>query len=496
MTENFQTTDETADSTSPTEIDSLNDSNVNAVLARNKQVFSKMGPLARLQPHLPLKKTSPMILSVLHNKEAERARALRTVVDNLRREHMLAEVENEKRNTASSSSFLTTFFQKLKEVLKQTSESENVSSKDTTSIPNDMRVYDILETILIQKKKKNNEESEEESEEEESCHGGCLISPEEQLLILKAFTRSGYFKPRTEIDVSKMRVIPGFPPPRVFSMSEYVHVMRTKCSSMLLALEEQYNVVFLILATNEMGGAGEGPWWCKSNLFTYLLYLKYDIKGVAGLNLVIAFPDEATPATLVDSLNPYQLMPDRDICFVLLADGVYSGLEAQNQANWWLEGISKMLRREIIMQRPAQMCIMTALAERPSRAFKGDILTPTELFQKSEGGRKLLEDYKDSPPLLAGEIFPGNAVKEHRKLPNVSFLLPFKIADSTSIGRYTSQLEQLNPDFRPPYRQNLFCDNEIQKKSLSERINLENKRWLQNIDPHAVDREVKRRRKL
>ncbi len=63
--------------------------------------------------------------------------------------------------------------------------------------------------------------------------------------------------------------------------------------------------------------------------------------------------------------------------------------------------------------------------------------------------------------LLVGEGVPGRVGGAGSTR---SFVLPFKIADSTSLGDYKSLLKDANPDFVPPYKHNFLCDDDIARK--------------------------------
>jgi len=330
------------------------------------------------------------------------------------------------------------------------------------------RAYDILEVVMQQL----------------GCQAkdGCVIAPGVQILIFRAFDKAGYFTLDIPLD-TRMSATATHLPPYVVSMAEYQSLMTEGCSRILLTLSQYYQIAFMIMASTSQGGAGVGDWWCKGNLFAYLLYIKHNVHGATYLPLVIADPAVATPETVTASLRRFltktKTTTEKPILFIIAADGVYSGSEATIQAHWW-EKDSKHVG--------SYCAIITPVAVSKPPVFKNPIfcLSGTETETKSIIDVMHESKTKNKVPLLVAKCVPGQQ----------SFVLPFKIADSASLGGYYStQLQKLNPRFVPPYRKNESCDDLLHAKLTNEQQQKVHKRTLEAIDERLVSNSRKKRRR-
>jgi hypothetical protein len=105
----------------------------------------------------------------------------------------------------------------------------------------------------------------------------------------------------------------------------------------------------------------------------------------------------------------------------------------------------------------------------------------------------VMHQSKATVPLLVAKCVPGRSPGPLSKTQ--SFVLPFKIADKTSLGKYSEVLRQLNPSFLPSYKKNELCNDFLHADMTDdEEEELEKKRKLENIDEHLVSNIRKKRR--
>jgi len=315
------------------------------------------------------------------------------------------------------------------------SEEDLLVNETASDVRTQMHVYDILDKRLNTK----------------ACmkRNVCVISPEEQLYVFKAFEKNGYFNIPHPMDAPQLQSyldanpIPGRPVPHVVSMPEYEAGMQI-CGRFLHNLSRGGNVVFVNL--RDVGGLSAGPWWCKGNVYTHLLYLKKHIKGVAGKYLVFAH-HRANLTDLYKALAPLHAFDGTEpVTFVYLADGVYSGLEAADYIAWWTSQKQKAGKE----QGP----IKDAIAR-----MRLCIVTPVT------GDARLFANRRE-------EKYPMQAIADTKKNPvwerptlfyamhwPQSFVLPFKIADHASLQGYDKIVKNANPEFISPYKKNPMCQD-------------------------------------
>jgi hypothetical protein len=214
--------------------------------------------------------------------------------------------------------------------------------------------------------------------------------------------------------------------------------------------------VFVIVRTTKMGGAGAGAWYCKGNLFTYLLYLQHKIPAVTGRPLLVV---EEDATSLDDMLASLPAAYRKDTNFVHLVDGVYSGSEASNVADWWQERVMGSQGRHTFS-------IFTAIAESPPWNWNGPRLVcgKVEKYARKARDRRPPKQTHatDVPPKQTDvQLYAALCVPpaETPAAPTNSFLLPFKIADSLSLGDYSKELTDRNPTFSPSYREHVLCSD-------------------------------------
>jgi len=333
-----------------------------------------------------------------------------------------------------------------------------------TELTKAQRAYDILEVILKQM----------------DCAAGygCVLSPGIQFLIYRAFDKAGYFTPNVQLDTTRIMEDPQAemalrerPLPYVITGEAYKSLMQEQCSSMLQELSKKYNIAFLILASTKHGGEGVGPWWCKGNLFSYMLYLKYKVLGSENRPLVIADPTIANANSVAGSLNTYDFGKPKPLLFVIALDGVYTGTEAQACARWW------QFRGKIT---EARCIIITPVADVPVALFENPIfcLSGNETAKMCNAMLRdaMAQAKKGIVPLLVAKCVSGTQ----------SFVLPFKIADFHSLGAYSFILKRQNSNFVPPYRKNPMCDDLLHSMMTEEEQSDVSKWKLENIDKEIV----------
>jgi hypothetical protein len=394
--------------------------------------------------------------------------------------------------------FFTSFASTLRRgrgepVARQENDKLKLTDADADATIKAMRAVDILETALSS---------------DPACKeaGACIFSTELQHILLKAFGRAGYFSPPAAIKIPPS-VSDGRdgPPPHVVTWEDYKTIITQKCAMMLATLGKRYEVVFLIQEASFSAARAVGPWWCSGNLYTFLLYLHYNVRGAVYHPLLVTREGYKTsPASVLAALHSYfkthPMTPAKPVCFVTLLDGVYTGMEARNLAEWWkgrlhsarsaspstapgssTEEARDWANKEVVH---ARMCIVTAIAETPSKAYGpkkeewcGEILSISPSpetawnildehnFDEVEANtwRILLEMewFPESVPIFTGVEVPSSLSRGRGNLPRTtaSFLLPFNIADIFSLGGfYSNELKKHNPLFKPPYRRNALCD--------------------------------------
>ena len=292
---------------------------------------------------------------------------------------------------------------------------------------------------------------------------GCYVSPGEQMLLLNAFSKAGYLSQKKKIDTSAIdkyieknnsRDVLSQPPPYIVSFQKYRNLLvGTKgstlpsLSSILSSASEEYNLVFIMFSSTNAGGKSVGEWYCKSNLFIYLLCLHYRIPAMLNKGLIIVNQRLGDPRFVFKTLTKYEKEDKKPFLFCNIADGVYSGSEANNFAIWW-SNRSKL--------RNAHMCIFTPICQIPCRDYHGPISVGS--FDGENINENINEKHKVR--LIAAKGVPSGMDRETR-----SFLLPFKIADGLSISKYSEILRKSNKTFVPSYKLNTMCNDNASAES-------------------------------
>jgi hypothetical protein len=181
-------------------------------------------------------------------------------------------------------------------------------------------------------------------------------------------------------------------------------------------------IIFVIRVSTEGGGDEPGAWYCKSHLWTYLFFLKHSIDAVVNSSLLL-MNDEVTSEDMQKATGEEDL---RNILFVHLLDGIYSGVEAGNTFAW-LDNI---------------FFYMNGLIASPISAATDD----SGILHKLTCGESKM-------PVKDGiHFYAAKCLK-----PGAYFVLPFKIPEERSIGNYADILKKMNPQFTPPYRRDTEC---------------------------------------
>jgi hypothetical protein len=255
-----------------------------------------------------------------------------------------------------------------------------------------------------------------------------LLQPQELSKLLMMFDLAGYFKiDRMKIDKSILSAeekTSGISPPLIISMKAYIDLMK-KTGEALIRYQNFHNnkkIIFVVRMSTEGGGSRPGAWYCKSHLWTYLFFLKHSIDAVVNSSLLL-MNDEATSENMQKATGEKDL---KNILFIHLLDGIYSGVEAGNTFGW-LDGI---------------YYYMNGLIASPISAATDDSGT---LHKFTCGESKMPE--KDGIHYYAAKCLK----------PGTYFVLPFKIPEENSIGNYAYILRKMNPRFTPPYRRDTEC---------------------------------------
>lgn len=250
-----------------------------------------------------------------------------------------------------------------------------------------------------------------------------LLQPKNLSNLLNVFDMAGYFNiDRMRIDNSVLSAeAKDKDPLMLIKMQEYVKLMK-KTSDAILRYRNLYKkrVIFVIRMSTEGGGHGAGPWYCKSHLWTFFLFLKYRMAAVVNSSLLL-LDDEADEDDTKRVLGVENI---KDICLVHLLDAMYSGVEAGNTAAW-LE----------------------------DKCYYGLIASPISAANEESGILSHMSCDKTTPPLnCTAQYYAAKCLH-----PGTFFLLPFKIPEEQSIGKYSVLLENMNPQFTPPYRRDILC---------------------------------------
>jgi hypothetical protein len=241
-------------------------------------------------------------------------------------------------------------------------------------------------------------------------------------------------------------------------------------------------LVFVISKTTDFGGGGEGGWFCKSHLYTFMYYLHHgllhdlgDTTGAAPSLLLIdlTVPTISGPALrhFVDCSTSFdgesRDIRDERTVFVHLLDGVYSGSEC-GAISHRLNVAVQLGWDDTSPARPGMrpsVLIAAAVAEVPSRNFTGSVL-PCRGASKAfvDMMKKTSTTNSFSDVLLAPlQVRPLKCLPQSEDpscfgMPTgCSFVLPFKIADGASLGALSAVLKEANPTFTPPYRRHPPC---------------------------------------
>lgn len=308
---------------------------------------------------------------------------------------------------------------------------ENIAREVTQWKP-----YDILDTI----------------DNYDSCGKGCYLSPGQQELLLSAFEKAGYFSQAKTIDTSviakHVATNPDDKPPIVINFAEYKSLVTGKgsppgapsLSRSLSEVAKTHHLVFVVFATLNFGGGGAGEWYCKGNLFSYLLCLRYRLPAMQGRGLLIIDPNLVSPREALDALPMFEATRT-PLMLCNIADGVYSGSEANLTANWWSTGAK-------VYPAVAKMTIFTPICEYPSRRYTHSIICGSDA--------NIAAAAELDVPLVATLCVPSRL---NQNAATVSFVLPFKIADAMSLKEYYYILTKANPDFSPSYRLHKMCSD-------------------------------------
>lgn len=254
-----------------------------------------------------------------------------------------------------------------------------------------------------------------------------LLQPKDLSNLLNVFDVAGYFNiDRMRIDNSVLSAETNDKGPLMLvKMQEYVKLMK-KTSDAILRYHKLHKkrIVFVIRMSTEGGGHGAGPWYCKSHLWTFLLFLKYRMAAVVNSSLLLL--DDAADED--DTKRVLGVENIKDICLVHLLDAIYSGVEAGNTAAW-LE----------------------------KKCYYGLIASPISAANEESGIVPRMSCGEATPPLnLVTQYYAAKCLH-----PGAFFLLPFKIPEEQSIGKYSVLLENMNPQFTPPYRRDILCRKPI-----------------------------------
>ena len=273
-----------------------------------------------------------------------------------------------------------------------------------------------------------------------------VLSPGDLDAIQRAMEEEGTFEKTTinTAHLEKFRQQDGTPPPTI-TWDMYDGAMgRVKNAIEEVARQRAAQPIFLIRASAKGGGyGGYGDWYCKSHVYTFMLYRRAGLVPRGhGLLLV---SDQASSEDLYAAIPAHKRDRWGRLLFVHLLDGVYSGLEARS-----LE----------------QRCVKSGrdsflLAATISRA------RATQFYDDGDSPRLRIPDthfaaYDGELPKTAAR--PNSLDTSTIMVVGLGvligkFVLPFKIPDWTSVGVWSQHLEDGNRGFTPPYKRHRWCQD-------------------------------------
>lgn len=257
-----------------------------------------------------------------------------------------------------------------------------------------------------------------------------LLHPPEILKLLRGFDLAGYFKmDKMKIDQSILSAeakTNGNRPLSIIGIQDYIILVK-KTGDAIIRYQKYHNnkrIVFVVRMSTEGGGSGPGAWYCKGHVWTYLFFLKQSLSAVVNSSLLL-LDDEATSEDIQKATGERDL---RNILFVNLLDGIYSGTEAGNTLQW-LDKIDPRIN-----------------------GLNGLIASPISAATEDSGIFHYLTCGDGTPRGDGINIYAAKCLE-----PGTYFVLPFKIPSQQSIGPYAAILNKMNPRFTPPYRRDTEC---------------------------------------
>lgn len=188
---------------------------------------------------------------------------------------------------------------------------------------------------------------------------------------------------------------------------------------------------FVIRRSTSGGGLNLGDWYCKGHLYIFLLFRRWGIVP-RELDLYLV-PDLVKPRKLAKAFGSF-----RGNLFHIL-DAVYSGNELVLLLKWAENTFSGN-----------SFWVVTPLVQTEGENAAKDIGVPVVVVQDEKAVQKSLQSKK--PTVFASEILDD------------LFVLPFKIADATSLGEIRDEIYRYNPGFLPPYRRGSMCgESDLEK---------------------------------
>jgi len=304
--------------------------------------------------------------------------------------------------------------------------------------------------------------------DDNSCGRGCYFSPGQQEVLLRAFEKAGYFSRSPKLDTSSIAKYadanPRAKPPVVITYDEYDRLITGEgyppgvdarsVSRSLSKVAKTHHLVFIVFA--HFGKEGEEKWYCKSNLFSFLMCLRHRLPAMRGRGLLVVDPSRSTPRSAIAALPLSEFETSQTplmLCNII--DGVHSGLEESQAAEWWSSGK--------IDPKIATMAIFTPIAEFPCPLISN---SQNMIVLCSDGN--VAKAAKKFVPLVPALCVPSRSSRYNPNTRVASFVLPFKISDEASLGEYFDVLTKSNPQFVPSYRMHKMCNELVSQKDRNE----------------------------
>jgi hypothetical protein len=222
------------------------------------------------------------------------------------------------------------------------------------------------------------------------------------------------------------------------SWSEYKMGVRALADA-LRPLYDEYRVVHVIRMDADGGGFWErGKWYCKSHMFTFLLFRKLGVvprdKGLF-LTRVNSTVLSGMPDSRLGYLSDSEFIYNKRVVFLHFLDAVYSGNEASQMMR-----VQGALPRRLVLATPFSMW---PLRDYPDHFVRGSV-------------SDLIDSMSMKRSMQKGKGAPTNVPMLVAKQRADPFLIPFKISEASAVKHLRERVPNWDK-FVPPYRRTPGC---------------------------------------